>query len=123
MPWNPEISKRNEYRLFVHNSRLVALSQQQWYRNVGISREMVIIATQAASEFVENITKALEWPDMVVDAWVDYKNKIWHLIEINPGGISMSSGSSLFEWKADVKILEPDDERNDIFVRIHDPSD
>eukprot|EP00551_Chaetoceros_affinis_P008366 CAMPEP_0203670166 /NCGR_PEP_ID=MMETSP0090-20130426/6334_1 /ASSEMBLY_ACC=CAM_ASM_001088 /TAXON_ID=426623 /ORGANISM="Chaetoceros affinis, Strain CCMP159" /LENGTH=403 /DNA_ID=CAMNT_0050534979 /DNA_START=13 /DNA_END=1224 /DNA_ORIENTATION=+ len=122
MPWNSKISKMNEFRLFVHDSRLVALSQQQWYRSVEITEEMAIIAAKAACEFVQNIVEGVKWPDIVIDAWIDYDNKKWHLIEINPGGISMSSGSSLFEWKVDAKILEPDgNEQNDIYVRIHDP--
>jgi hypothetical protein len=62
---------------------------------------------------------------MAIDAYVDYDAKLCHLIEINPGGRGMSSGSSLFEWRVDNHILHrpsihsQDDEP--IYVRVLSP--
>ena len=130
MPWNTHIQTCNEYRLFVHNKHLMAISQQKWYCNsTGITRDMAILVGKTAFGFISEIIKETDWPDMVIDAWIDYETERWSLIEINPGGIGMSSGSSLFEWIADREILHPnnyekkdtDTTTKEVFVRIIDP--
>lgn len=69
-----------------------------------------------------------------MDVWAEYEEDDngeriaeLHLIEVNPGGRWASSGSSLFEWQADVKVLhregkEGENDRNVYFRIVSDDS-
>lgn len=90
-PWNPRISCHNEYRAFVFDRRLVAISQQHLYRVVNhpVSPESLVAAVQAWL-----CAHVLPECDTVLDVF--YDDGMVHLIECNPAWYG--SGASLFTW-------------------------
>jgi hypothetical protein len=108
-PWM-EFDRRNEYRVFVINHTIKAISQQNCYNEYGV---------RDVSEQMKSIIKwydSIEFPydcatiDVVVSA-----NECC-LIEINPPGDWGSSGSALFHWIDDNDIFYNDNQT--IAVRI-----
>jgi len=142
MPWHEKITALNEFRVFCRNQKVVAMAQQKWYLDLSdrttygderLTPQKAIRAARATvRQYEQEWAHRLppHWSEAVLDVWVEYHGDdqssedgqdIAHLIEVNPGGRWASSGSSLFEWKADVNILhrEVDNQYDDdIFVRI-----
>jgi len=56
-------------------------------------------------EFHEQIKDGFPFKDYVVDIVV-LKNKACQIIELNPMGASMSSGSALYNWSKDFSLLQ-----------------
>lgn len=55
LPWNDQISKRNEYRIFVCDGKVVAVSQQQWSNaEARITLEEATIAAASAERLVND---------------------------------------------------------------------
>jgi len=119
IPWQARISKENEWRVFVQDGHVRALSQQQWCTALGLTVEDAHeVAESVVVWYKDEVQNNLSWSDMVLDVWVDEQQ--CHLIEVNPGGRWASSGSSLFEWRADMDILHrPIDSKDaSVYVRI-----
>jgi len=99
-----------------------------------LTRDKALMAARAAirqyeHEWIHQLPS--HWRDAVLDVWIDFEQysegadnnvaTMAHLIEVNPGGRWSSSGSSLFEWRADVDILHrysEEEKNNDVYVRI-----
>lgn len=92
-PWIREIGKHNEFRVFIRNSRLVAISQQCWYKRARVQDPERV--GDAVEEWM--VEKKVELPNGsgVLNMFID-SDGIAHLIEVNPW--SRSSGSALFRW-------------------------
>jgi hypothetical protein len=91
-PWNSEISKNTEFRVFVEDKRLIAISQQAW--SVSMDEKPVL------THLIEKLNKLIEtipYSDAVLD--IHYKAEILTLLEINPGCRFHGAGSSLFTWQ------------------------
>lgn len=105
-PWNDDISKETEYRVFIEQQKVVGISQQEWH------------TPQPEPPQLDGILDALlklriPYNDAVLD--VNYKDGTLHLIEINPGCIWHSSGGSLFRWEElKLRFLE-----NEVEVRVY----
>jgi len=107
-PWNDDISKATEYRVFIEQKKVVGISQQAWH------------TPQHEPPQLDGILDALKklqipYNDAILD--VNYKDGILHLIEINPGCIWHSSGSSLFRWE-ELKLRFHEDEV-EVEVRVY----
>ena len=102
MPWK-EINPKYEFRVFIYNKRIVGISQQHLYDkyNYLITEITNIIEVIKKSDFIDNLI----YQDVVCDVFIDERTNICHLIECNPYGPYSASGSSLFCWIKDRKIL------------------
>ena len=125
MPWDHALDKEREFRVFVAEHRVVAVSQQLWFRKVECMLPWAH-HQQVALGFLEAILGALPperlraclpYSHAVLDLWVD---DAWgvHVIEANPGRGWASSGASLFDWSRDQALLEVGAEEAVIAMRI-----
>lgn len=115
-PWNYEINDKNEFRVFINNRFITSISQQKCYKYVGLTNVKVRKYTESIISLYNKIKKNIMYKSCVLDVWVD-QNLIAHLIEINPGEMWSSSGSSLFHWENDYKKLY---QTKNIYVRYID---
>lgn len=109
LPWK-EIE--HEFRIFVFNRRVVAVSQQHPYRaNERFPQSQEEFMSLASSlvgfcnECIARLTEAkFEPPSYVMDVGIE-KDGDFYFIELNPFGKEYSSGSALFHWIHDGDIL------------------
>ena len=106
MPWNEKIKLSNEFRIFVLNGKIKAISQQKWYIYAGITRTYILDIISELYQGCLHICKQLPYLDASLDVWID-EDKTVHLIEANPGGRWSCSASMLFNWTDDT-IWEED---------------
>jgi hypothetical protein len=114
LPW-VDISPDKEFRVFVYNNNITAISQQHLYVTNSI------LAKIDSDE--EKRTLVKHWVDSITDYFDRYvKNRIKtesccmdialtdnvYFIEINPFGKEYSAGSSLFHWIIDENKLYGD---------------
>lgn len=106
IPWT-HISPDSEYRVFVHNQTITAISQQSLYHVYKSAMlehyetHISIICAYYESVLKQHLSHVSSYCiDIAVLA--DYKP---FFIEINPFGRQYSSGSSLFGWVQDEDIL------------------
>jgi hypothetical protein len=102
LPWNSEISAVNEVRVICNNHQTVAIAPQ----NYRVYAEHHILKTEKESvskliTLCDTIANDFYYPDLVLDVYYDETEKLWKLIEINPGGAWSGSGSSCFHWITD----------------------
>jgi len=110
-PWNNNISKDTEFRVFVENKRIIAISQQAW----GVSLSQVPYLEHLIEQ-LDDIIKDIPYNDAVLD--INYtSNGVLTLIEINPGCRFHGAGSSLYTWQEieDVKR----DQMNKIPIKLY----
>lgn len=102
-PWNDEIQKPKEFRVFFCNGKITGVSQQYWQRVVSFREEDLETIAYA----IENATflKLAPYPSFVADVWISFREKKCYLIEYNPFGAHCGAGSSLFEWQKDYNQL------------------
>eukprot|EP01090_Pellita_catalonica_P000119 TRINITY_DN10087_c0_g1_i1.p1 TRINITY_DN10087_c0_g1~~TRINITY_DN10087_c0_g1_i1.p1 ORF type:complete len:365 (-),score=63.79 TRINITY_DN10087_c0_g1_i1:6-1100(-) len=99
-----EILIQHEFRGFVTNNKLNALSQ---YFDVcyfpDLVRDKADIAEKIQTFFTKEVTKRVQFrSDYIVDFCIA-EDKVW-IIELNP--FNYNTDSCLFSWKKDVAILE-----------------
>ena len=100
MPWNDKIKLSNEFRVFILNGKIKAISQQKWYIYAGLTRQYIHNIINDLYHGCIEICKKLPYIDASLDVWIDEDNKV-HLIEANPGGRWCCSASMLFNWTED----------------------
>jgi hypothetical protein len=118
-----QIIEFQEFRIFVKDNKITAISQQHLYK------KNIILNLLEKSEKISTINK---WIKIIVEYFEKYiKTKIHlsdfcydfaiieddkpYFIEINPFGAEYSSGSSLYEWTLDKEILYG--EKENIYFR------
>jgi len=122
-PWDYEFGKykENEFRMFVRNKKITAISQQYWYSDLGWSKPENIIklksTIRALTDMWASIAQKVPFLDCVVDAFVTSEGK-GRLIEFNPYGAHLSSGSSLFNWLTHYDILYGINQKKPFTVRL-----
>jgi len=114
-PWRYEIDSRNEFRVIVNDMHITGVSQQQCYKYVGLTSDVAKASAEAIVELYNRIKDKIPYASCVLDVWVDDTKA--NLIEINPGEMWASSGSSLFNWVADQRKLY---QKKNIYVRYID---
>lgn len=93
-PWNMKIKKPTEFRVFVENSKIIAVSQQEWHTHQPHLPLNINMFQQQLNLLIPNINRF--YHDAVLD--VNFAEDQLDLIEINPGCKWHSSGASLFRW-------------------------
>lgn len=119
IPWQ-QIDPDKEFRVFVHNNKITAISQQHLYQ---INKTLKMMSDEEKSKTILNwihvistyfekiIIKQITHIDSYVMDIAILENNSAYFIEINPFGKEYSSGSSLFHWIVDEEILY--DKNND----------
>jgi hypothetical protein len=103
MPWNNNIEPRSEFRIFVVNDKLTAVSQQNRHDLYQYSKKELKIIEHALNDitFLTNTP----YGTFVGDVYIDLESKTCKLIELNPFGAHSGAGASLFNWIDDYDIL------------------
>eukprot|EP01126_Amoeba_proteus_P037134 TRINITY_DN3811_c0_g1_i1.p1 TRINITY_DN3811_c0_g1~~TRINITY_DN3811_c0_g1_i1.p1 ORF type:complete len:423 (-),score=90.52 TRINITY_DN3811_c0_g1_i1:141-1409(-) len=96
----------HEFRCFSKNRKITAISQYYCYHKWDSlkSREHVERCRDAIVAFHEKIKSHIPLSDYVIDVVV-YPDYSCHVIELNPFGAAMSSGSALFHWLKGINIF------------------
>lgn len=104
IPWNDNITKKYEFRMFIVNRKITAISQQFWDQLYQYSTEELDIIEEVllGVQFI----KHMPYNDCVADVHVDIENKRCNLIELNPFGAHSGAGSALFNWITDYDLLQ-----------------
>lgn len=107
VPWDSSITPRSEFRVFVRDRKIVAISQQQWHSLEAspVPAPGGQLAEKITADMEVNILPLLEseLKNFIADVWVDQQT---HLIEVNPGGGAFGGGSALFHWIKDAHVFE-----------------
>ena len=110
LPWIETMHPEKEFRIFVYNNSITAISQQHiydtnnWLQNKN-NTEIEEIICKILSYFTNNIIKFSDYPHYVIDlALIDNDEKPY-FIEPNVFGKEYASGSSLFHWIDDYNTL------------------
>eukprot|EP01124_Arcella_intermedia_P023988 TRINITY_DN3944_c0_g1_i1.p1 TRINITY_DN3944_c0_g1~~TRINITY_DN3944_c0_g1_i1.p1 ORF type:complete len:308 (+),score=58.05 TRINITY_DN3944_c0_g1_i1:61-984(+) len=127
MEWRT-IQKFKEFRVFVRDGIVKAISQQALYSS---NSDLKKLREESEEGFylkiVEQVQLIVDYVDEVVIKKIGYitsycvdlallENDVPYFIEINPYGECYSSGSSLFHWILDRHIFN--DEEHKIYVRF-----
>ena len=123
LPWK-NIEYFKEFRVFVHNQHITAISQQHLYKaNVLLTNEdnveeiikhwMNLIYQEFENDIVDKLTSTKSY---VIDLAI-IGNDVY-FIEINNYGKEYGSGSALFNWIEDeYKLTYHEDKKDKIFFR------
>jgi hypothetical protein len=112
IPWI-DIIKFQEFRVFVHDKKITAISQQHLYESNQILNKLSKSdADILINKWIQIITTFF---DKKIRRYIDINSYVYdfailedeqpYFIEINPFGKEYSSGSSLFHWIIDEDIL------------------
>jgi hypothetical protein len=103
MPFNHKIDQRYEFRIFVVNNKLTAVSQQNRYELHQFSSKEL----KAIEYSLNNISFLDKCPytTYVGDVYIDIETKTCNLIELNPFGAHSGAGAALFNWIIDYDLL------------------
>lgn len=97
-PWNNLINNYNEFRLFVWGNKITAATQQHWFVSLDHSQEYI----DTVINVINNYKHSSKLPSNCVLDVIILENGTMLIIELNPW---ICSGSDLFEWAIDYKIL------------------
>lgn len=102
-----------EFRLFVHNRRVVGISQQRWHtvneklRDVN-KPDIINIVRKIVGYFNTVINKKITHVNSYTVDLMMLKDESVYFIEINSFGKQYAAGSGLFHWLTDEQILYSD---------------
>lgn len=118
--WNHDLDFNREFRCFINNGKLTAISQYSWF-TPGLfgkmtDEQLINCGKSIQTYLITLIDKAIpiiNTKDFVADLYyeTDHSMNFISLIELNPFGSWLSSGSALFHWIEDKKILYSDGEK------------
>jgi len=115
MPWLQELDPMREFRVFVFDKHVTAISQQIWYTVAEFNSDEMIKMAKQIAEFVEKqVMPKLPLLDHVV-LDIGFLNDKPFFIEPNSFGAQYAAGSALFHWKFDHDILH---NTNEIVCRM-----
>jgi len=103
----PNLPVDHEFRCFVHKRKLTAISQYQCYCTFPAMQDVdhVIRCRDAIIQFHAEIDAHMPMADYVLDVIVFPDTFECQVIELNPFGAAMSSGSALFNWIKDYELM------------------
>jgi hypothetical protein len=108
VPWNPSIKEENEFRCFVNQWKVTAISQYVWSKNLGWSNrkdELVVIAEQTV-DLLEKLKQSGGEQTLPSNFIMDvYFDGCVELLELNCYGAQMAGGSCCFHWLRDYHLL------------------
>lgn len=108
--WIDDYDESKEFRVFVYNNKITAISTQNLYRvntwlNSLTDEEIISIMNDMIDFFENNIQDKLRFiGSYVMDIYYFSPNN-WYFIEPNCFGAEYPSGSALFHWHKDHYIL------------------
>jgi hypothetical protein len=108
------INIKYEFRIFIKQNKVTAITQQKWYEKITIPNDKLLIMID---EIINADYSWIPTCNGVVDVCFLENGKLF-MIECNPYGIFLSSGSSLFSWINDYDILYNTNNNNDCYVRL-----
>jgi hypothetical protein len=96
-----------EFRCYVYQGKMTAISQYHCYSQFdSLQDEKHVLAVRdSIVEFHSVVSDAFSLPSYVIDIAVDPRDMSCQVIELNPFGKAMSSGSGLFHWIHDEDLL------------------
>lgn len=116
VPWVNKLKHRDEFRVFVKNKKITAITQQSWWIDHCFSNNTIIEIGNKIKNLVNNISNKLPFRSVVLDVIVIGDE--CKLIECNSYGSFAASGGSLFCWKKDKNILEKENQSDEIVFRV-----
>jgi hypothetical protein len=129
IPWK-EINKDYEFRVFVHNNLITGISQQDCYIPSGFKEsEIQLIIDTLMNYHREVVLQKIKLTEYSYDVVILGVSDTFHpfldgdldvqayFIETNPFGKEYSSGSALFHWLKDEKILYGTDKAQFRYVK------
>lgn len=117
VPWKQNWSVDKEFRVFVHNRKVTAISQYRWHDFVGWDDDSVAHVGEKILEFCNYVISKVPFENCTIDVtWVDDKVD---LVEFNCFGTELAAGSCCFHWINDHDILYGDG--NNVVIRyVHE---
>jgi hypothetical protein len=105
--WIEDIHHEYEFRCYVHEHQLTAISQYYCYDVFDVLQDEAHIReiVDSIMDFHKKSTDQIGYPSYVIDLLYNKEKKQISVIECNPHGSYMSSGSALFNWETDHDIL------------------
>ena len=109
-----------EFRCYVHNRTVTAISQYHCYCRFEALQDLEHVEKirSAICTFHEETKNSFSVPSYVIDIAVDPEDYSCQVIELNPFGKTMSSGSGLFHWERDGDLLYDNLNREVPAIRI-----
>lgn len=110
LPWNDLIRERDEFRVFVCDKRITAISQYNIYEDYGLKHKHLSKLADIIIDLVKgkviNTIQTLP-PSFTVDVFISDINNLSNnmIIEVNSFGKELAAGSCLFHWTKDHKQL------------------
>ena len=101
--WNDRLNQRYEFRIFVVDNKITAVSQQYWQTLYQYSKKELDIIEYALTNMA--FIGKIPYHTFIGDVYIDIDTKTCHLIECNPFGAYSGAGSGLFEWEKDYDLL------------------
>lgn len=110
VPWQKDWNEGNEFRVFVYNRKVTAISQYVWHKDVGWSQDgLKGVAPEILSYCNETIIPKMMIDSFVVDVIIvspgDSAEFHVELVEFNSFGAELASGAALFHWLNDYDTL------------------
>lgn len=106
VPWNDSHNVNNEFRVFVHNRKITAISQYHWYSDIGLNEEKLSLIAPMIVSYCNNAISQVPFIDCTID--VSVIDNVVSLIEFNCFGKNLAAGSCCFHWINDESILYGD---------------
>jgi len=102
-----QFEKKGEFRCFVYKEKITAISQYHCYSNFGFNDVDKKIILQAIQTLWDGISLYLPYDDCVMDVYIDFSTDehLTSIIEFNPWGGDLITGSGLYNWETDRAIL------------------
>ena len=128
LPWL-ELTNDKEFRCFVYNNKITAISQQHWYKVNhyidGLSKDQIAELVNKIIQYFDcEVAKRMSYLSSYVMDLAILENSNGspskhYFIEPNPFGKEYSSGSALFHWELDNDILHNDRDNSVVFRWVH----
>jgi hypothetical protein len=103
--WNEQINSNNEFRVYVLDGEVKAITQQKLTGPIDLGALTSNIIISEIENIWNTIKHRVEFIDCVFDVSVVPGNTI--IIEINSGNCWSTAGSSLFHWREIVESPKP----------------
>jgi len=104
VPWNSRMTRDREFRVFVYESEITAISQYVWDTDMNLEMLDLIDFGNRIREFQQtNISPHWKSTDYSFDVYVG--DKEIELIELNSFGVQLAAASCLFHWIHDFDQL------------------
>jgi len=125
MPYNNKIDPKREFRCSVYRGNITSISQYVWHKDVGWSQKQDELKRIVANiiEFNRNLDKSKLPESYVLDVYAnnktsESKDEEIELVEFNPFGAQMSSGSALFSWVHDQSQMYGGEEEIEVRIAV-----